>query len=75
MDGRGITSWDQEVTAAFLADVVVEYFLCTAAENYNVFAGLRMPMDWDDRSGLDGVQHPLALVLRSVPKIHIHSQP
>ena len=55
VDGRGVASWDQEVTADFLACVVIEHFLCTATENYHVFAGLRVPMDGDDRSGLYGV--------------------
>lgn len=69
VDSRGITSWDKEVTTGFLAGVVVEDFLCTAAENYHVFTGLRMSMDWDDRSGLDGVQHPLGLVFRGIPEV------
>lgn len=63
LDGRGVATWDKEVTAGFLAGVVVEDFHCTATENYNLFAGLRVPMDGDDRSGLDGVQHPLGAVV------------
>ena len=62
VDSRGITSWDKKVTAGFLAGVVVEDFLCTATEDDHLFAGLRMSMDGDDRSRLNGVQHPLGLV-------------
>ncbi len=71
VDSRGITSWDQEVTSGFLAGVVVEHFLCTATEDNHVFAGLRVPMDWDDRAGLDGVQHPLRLIIRGIPEVEV----
>ena len=69
VDSRGITSWDKKVTSGFFACVVIEHFLCAATENYHVFAGLRMSMDWDDRSGLDGVQHPLGFIIRGIPEV------
>ena len=40
MDGWGVASWDQEVTAGFFAGVVIEDFLCAAAENYHPFTSL-----------------------------------
>ena len=69
VDGRGVATWDKKVTAGFLADVVVEDFLCTAAEDDHVFTGHGVPMDWDDRSGLDGVQHPLGFIIRGIPEV------
>ena len=69
VDGRGVASWDQEVTAGFFACVVIEDFLCTAAEDYHVFAGLRVPMDWDNRSRLNGIQHPLGFIIRGIPEV------
>lgn len=69
MDSRGVASWDQKVTASFLACVVVEHFLCTAAEDDHLFAGLRVSMDWYDRSWLDGIQHALGLVFRGIPEV------
>lgn len=74
VDSRGVASWDQEVTAGLLAGVVVEHFLCTAAENYHVFAGLRMSMDWDDRSRLNGIQHPLGFIIRGIPEVEVLTQ-
>ena len=69
VDGRSVASWYQEVTAGFFAGVVIEDFLCTAAEDYHVFAGLRMSMDWDVRSRLNGIQHPLGVVFRGIPEV------
>ena len=69
MDGRCIATWDQKVTAGFLTDVVVEHFLCTATENYHVFAGHGVPMDWDDRTGLDSVQHALRAIISGIPEV------
>lgn len=69
VDGRGVASWDQEVTAGFFAGVVIEDFLCTAAENYYIFARHGVPMDGDDRTGLDGVQHPLRLIIRGISEV------
>ena len=69
VDSRGVAARDKEVTAGFLADVVVEDFLCTAAEDYHVFAGLRVPMDWDNRSRLNGIQHPLGFIIRGIPEV------
>ena len=69
VDGRGVAARDKKVTAGFLAGVVIEHFLCTATENYHFFAGLRVPMDGDDRSGLDGVQHPLRFIIRGIPEV------
>lgn len=71
VDGRGVASWDQEVTAGFFAGVVIEDFLCTAAEDYYLFARHGMSMDWDDRSGLDGVQHPLGVVVCGIPEVEV----
>ena len=69
VDGRCVASWDQKVTAGFFAGVVIEDFLCTAAEDYHVFAGLRVSMDWDDRSRLYGVQHLLGFIIRGIPEV------
>ena len=69
VDSRGITSWDQEVTADFFAGVVIEDFLCTAAEDYYVFARHGMSMDRDDRSRLNGIQHPLGFIIRGIPEV------
>ena len=63
VDSRGITSWDKKVTSGFFACVVIEHFLCAAAENDHVFTGLRVPMDRYDCPRLDGVQHPLGAVV------------
>lgn len=74
VDGRGVATRDKEVTPGFLAGVVVEHFLCTAAEDYHVFAGLRVPMDGDDRTGLDSVQHPLGFIIRGIPEVEVLTQ-
>ena len=71
VDSRGITSWDKEVTSGFLAAVVIEHFLCAAAEDYHVFTGHGVPMNRDDRTGLNGVQHPLGLVFRGIPEVEV----
>ena len=71
VDGRCIATWDQKVTSSFIAVVVVEHFLCATTENYHVFTGLRMPMNGNDRSGLDGVQHPLGAVVCGVPEVEV----
>ncbi len=71
VDGRCVASWDQEVTSGFLAGVVIEDFLCTAAEDYHVFARHGMSMDRDNRSGLDGVQHPLGFIIRGIPEVEV----
>ena len=71
VDGRSVAAWDNEVTSGSFACVVIEDFLCAATENYHVFAGLRVPMDWDDRSGLDGVQHPLGAVVCGIPEVKV----
>ena len=69
VDSRGVASWDKKVTSGFFACVVIEDFLCTAAEDYHVFAGLRMSMDRDDRSRLNGSQHPLGFIIRGIPEV------
>ena len=69
VDGRGVAARDKKVTSGFFAVVVVEHFLCAAAEDDHLFAGLRVPMDWDDRSGLNGVQHPLRFIIRGIPEV------
>lgn len=69
MDGRSVATWDQKVTSGFFACVVIKHFLCAATENYHVFAGLRMSMDRNDRSGLDGIQHPLGFIIRGIPEV------
>ena len=63
VDGRGITSWDKKVTSGFLAAVVIEHFLCAAAEDDHLFAGHGMSMDRNNRPWLNGVQHPLGVVV------------
>ena len=74
MDGWCIATWDQEITAGFLAVVVVEDFLCTAAEDYHVFTGHGVPMDGDDRSRLNGIQHPLGFIFRGIPEVEVLTQ-
>lgn len=69
VDGRGVATWDKKVTSGFFACVVIEDFLCTAAEDDHLFAGLRVSMDWYDRSWLDGIQHALGLVFRGIPEV------
>lgn len=69
VDGRGVAAWDQKVTSGFFACVVIEHFHCTATENDHLFTGLRVPMDGDDRSGLDGIQHPLRHIIRGIPEV------
>ena len=71
VDGRGVATWDQEVTAGFFAGVVIEDFLCTAAEDYYVFARHSMSMDRDDRSRLNGIQHPLGFIIRGIPEVEV----
>lgn len=72
MDGRGVAARDKEVTSGFFACVVVEDFLCAAAEDYHIFTGHGVPMDGDDRTGLDGIQHPLRLVFGRIAEVVVH---
>ena len=71
VDGRGVAARDQEVASGFLAVVVVEDLLCTATEDDHLFAGLRVPMDGDNRSRLNGIQHPLRFIIRGVPEVKV----
>ena len=64
-----VVSGSYLVKAGLLAGVVVEDLLCAAAEDDHLFAGLRVPMDGDDRTRLDGVQHPLGVVFRGIPEV------
>jgi len=59
----------EKVTSGFFAGIVIEDFLCTAAEDYHVFARHGMSMDRDNRSRLNGIQNPLGFIIRGIPEV------
>ena len=71
VDGRGVAARDKKVTAGFLASVVIEDFLCATTENYHLFTGHSVSMDWDNRSGLNGIQHPLRFIIKGIPEVEV----
>ena len=58
-----------------IAVIIVKVFFEMAAEADNGIGGMEMPMDWHNRPRLDGIQHPLRLVFRRIPEIHVHAKP
>ena len=69
VDGRCVATRGKKPAAGFFAGIVIEDFLCTAAEDYYVFARHGMSMDRDDRSRLNGIQHPLGFIIRGIPEV------
>jgi len=57
------------------AGFVVKLFDQPAAENDYGFGGMPMPVNGQRAAGLDGIEHPLRLVLRRIAKVKIHPQP
>ena len=57
------------------AEFVVKFFDQLAAENDHGFGGMPMPVNGQRSAGLNGVEHPLRLVLRGIAKVQIHPQP
>lgn len=66
MDGRGVSAWDELVTGLLLSIVVKEHLLGHTAQHNHILAGVGVPVDWDHRPRLNGVENPLAGVVLAV---------
>ena len=58
-----------------MAGIVIEVLLEMPTEADDCLGGGPVPMNGQDRAGLDGVEHPLGLVRRGVPEIEVHPEP
>ena len=54
--------------------LVIEVFLEMPTQAHHRLGGGPVPMDGKHRSRLDGIQHPLGLILRRIPQVQVHPE-
>ena len=69
MDSGNISAGDELVTGSLLSVIVKEHLLGHTAQHNHILAGVGVPVDWDHRPGLNGVEHPLAGVVLAVAQV------
>ena len=54
--------------------IVVEVFPEVTTQADHRLGGVPVPMDGQNRSRLDSIQHPLGKIVRTVPQVQVHPE-
>lgn len=74
MDGGSVAARGQEPAARFVPQLIEEQLLRPAPQHHHVLTRAHVPMHWNHRPRLDGVEHALGLVVDRVPEVIVHPQ-